>query len=208
MIPSMPRAVVLGLALMFAIGLIPRPATAQIYRWVDEGGVPHYSEGIDTVPERHRATATPLSLRNRPAAPSVADTATTPSPPTEGAAVIRYAPGQRIMVEVRINGAASARLILDTGADRTLISPRALAAAGVSLTRTVMRRVVGVTGSDDLPYVMIDSLEVAGAKIGRMPVGAYDIANVDGDGLLGRDFLDRFNLAIDATRGLITLSPK
>jgi predicted aspartyl protease len=114
-----------------------------------------------------------------------------------------------MIADARINASASARLVLDTGADRTLISPRALAAAGVSLSRTVaMGKIVGVTGTDRLPYVMIESLEVGGARVGRMPVGAYDVAEADADGLLGRDVLDRFNIAIDAAQGLITLSPK
>ena len=199
----MPGAVMLALALAAAIGLVPTPAPAQIYRWVDEAGVPHYGDGLDAVPERHRASATPLTLRNRPAAPPAVQ-----DPKPEGT-VIRYDPGQRILVDVRINDAASARLILDTGADRTIISPRALVAAGVSLARTVATgQVVGVTGSDHLPYVMIDSLDVAGARTGAMPVGAYEVAKADSDGLLGRDFLDRFKLTIDAARGLITLSPK
>jgi predicted aspartyl protease len=114
-----------------------------------------------------------------------------------------------MIADARINASAPARLILDTGADRTLISPRALAAAGVSLSRTVATgKIVGVTGTDRLPYVMIESLEVGGARVGPMPVGAYDMADADADGLLGRDVLDRFNIAIDSARGLVTLSPK
>jgi predicted aspartyl protease len=204
MMSTMRRSILL-LALAAAIGLAPQPLDAQIYRWVDEAGVPHYGEGIDTVPERYRANATPLRLRNKPAASDTAPSQRTPA----GGTVIRHSPGQPIIADVRINGAASARLILDTGADRTLISPRALAAAGVSLSRIVATgRVVGVTGSDRLPYVVIDSLEIGGVRVGRMAVGAYEVAEAEGDGLLGRDVLDRFNVAIDAARGLITLSPK
>jgi len=29
-----------------------------------------------------------------------------------------------------------------------------------------------------------------------------------GDGLLGRDFLDQFNVNIDSSRGVVTLAPK
>jgi len=208
MMPRVPGRVLVTLALAVLVGLTPRSAHAQIYRWVDDAGVPHYAEGLDSVPERHRATATPLGLRNRPAEPPAADTAASRSAPAAGT-TIRYTPGERIMVDVRINGAASARLMLDTGADRTLISPRALAAAGASLTRSVgTGRLVGVTGDDHLPYVMIDSLEVGEARVGRMPIGAYEVAQMEGDGLLGRDFLDAFNVTIDAARGLVTLSPK
>lgn len=208
MIPSMRCALVLGLLVTAAVGLIPGPAEGQIYRWVDEVGVPHYTEGLDTVPERHRANATPLGLRSRAAPPPEAASAASATV-RAGGTTIPYTPGQRIMVDVRINDAASARLLLDTGADRTLISPRALTAAGVSVARTVATgQLVGVTGTDRLPYVMVDSLELAGARVGRMPVGAYDVAQADGDGLLGRDFLDRFSLTIDAARGFLTLAPK
>jgi len=202
--PSMSRVIALALGLSITIGSIA--AAAPIYRWVDEAGVPHYAEGLDGVPERHRAGATPLGLRNAPAAPAAPGTSARTVP--TGGTVISYAPGQRIMVDVRINGAGSARLVLDTGADRTIINPRALRSAGVSLTKPVATgQIVGVTGSDRLPFVIVDSLDVGDARLAQMPVGVYEVAEAD-DGLLGRDFLDRFHVTIDAARGLVTLSPK
>jgi predicted aspartyl protease len=188
--------------------LAAAPASAQIFKWVDERGHAHYSQGLDSVPERHRATAVRLQFRERPAEPA-------PAPAAERAAVrsggatIRYTPGQRIMVDVRLNGRASARLLLDTGADRTLISPRALAAAGVGLTRPIATgEMSGVTGTDRVAYVVVDSLEVGEARVARLPVAAYEMPRLEGDGLLGRDFLDQFTVSIDATRGLVTLAPK
>ena len=45
----------------------------------------------------------------------------------------------------------------------------------------------------------IESLEVGEARVGRMLVGSYDSGHgVGGDGLLGRDFLDQFNVNIDS----------
>ena len=202
----MRRVVTFMLTLVAVGGLAPSPLAAQIYRWVDGAGVPHYAEGLDAVPERYRAAAAPLGLRNRSAPPAEPDSPPGPRTPP-GGTVIRYSPGKQIVADVRINGGTSARLILDTGADRTLISRRVLAAAGVSVSRAVATgRLVGVTGSDRLPFVMIDSLEVGGIRLGRMPVGAYDVA--DTDGLLGRDVLDRFNVAIEPAQGVVTLSPK
>src|SRR3989442_6590944 len=115
----------LGLLLMVS----PARADAQIYRWVDEQGVPHYAQGIDSVPERYRATAAPIVIRNAPV-PARAPAAT-------GAAgtEIKFTKGQAIVVDATINGRASAKLILDTGADRTVINPRVLDAAGVGLTQ-------------------------------------------------------------------------
>ena len=123
--------------------------------------------------------------------------------------VIRYTPGQPIMVNVRLNGSASAQLMMDTGADRTLISPRALAAAGVSLSRPVgTGQMHGVTGSDRMDFVIVNSIEIGDARVGRMPVASYEMPHARGDGLLGRDFLDQFNVSIDAARGEVTLAPK
>jgi predicted aspartyl protease len=122
---------------------------------------------------------------------------------------VRYTPGERIVVDVRLNGRSPARLLLDTGADRTLITPRALVAAGAEMTRPVARgEMRGVTGSDQVVYVVLDTIEIGEARVERLPVAAYEMGSRDSDGLLGRDFLDRFNVSIDAARGVVTLQPK
>jgi hypothetical protein len=196
------------IAALALLGLAAGPADAQMFRWTDERGAPHYSEGLDSIPERHRPTAVPLGLRNAPAAPAVPG-AGSEQTAARGETIIRYTPGEPIMVDVRINGSATARLMLDTGADRTLISPRALAAAGVRLTRPVAQgQMYGVTGSDRIDYVIVDSVEVGEARATRLPVAAYEMPMTRGDGLLGRDFLDRFSLRIDAARGVVTLAPR
>ena len=51
----MGRAAALGLAIVLVTG---GGAGAATYRWVDEQGVVHYAEGIDSVPERYRSVAT------------------------------------------------------------------------------------------------------------------------------------------------------
>lgn len=183
------------------------PAAAQFFRWTDDRGVTHYTEGLDSVPERHRASATPLGYRNSPAA----SPATTRETPKSEQTVIRFTPGRHIIVNARVNGSTSAKLILDTGAGNTLLSPRVLAAAGVSLTRgTMAARTRGVaSGSDvDIQLVRIDSLSVGDAHAGRMVVSSYEMHMPDVDGLLGQDFLSRFNVQIDPTAGVVTLSPK
>jgi hypothetical protein len=193
-----------------AIVLAP-PARAEIYRYIDEGGHASYVDGIDSVPERFRGAATPMGLRNAPPASAAA----TPSggdggPKAAGAAVIKYTPGQRIMVDVKINGSFTAKLLLDTGADRTMISPRTLQAAGITISKPVATgQITGATGTDKIDYVVVDSLEVGEARVGKMPVGSYELAGSDsGEGLLGRDFLDQFKVTMDAAAGEVHLAPK
>jgi predicted aspartyl protease len=205
---NMRRATIVGCALLVLSVSVPSPARAQFFRYTDERGQNHYVDGLEKIPERYRATATSLGLRNAPAASTGPATAATAKP--SGTAVIKYTPGQRIMVDVRINGAFTASLLLDTGADRTTVSPRTLQAAGVAISRPVATgNVTGVTGTDRINYVIVDSLEVGEARVGRMPVGAYELAGTGaGDGLLGRDFLDQFKMTIDAAKGEVHLAPK
>ncbi len=194
------------LVALFLVLRWPAPADAQIYRWVDDNGVPHFTDGIDSVPDRYRSKAVPLGMKNAPPAPA---TPGAPGAKASGETAIQFIPGQRIMVDARINGNAEARLMLDTGADRTLISPRALQAAGVRLTGpSTTAEVTGAMGSGQMQFIVIDSLEVGEARVGRMPVGSGILPPDVGDGLLGRDFLDQFNVNIDSGKGVVTLTPK
>src|SRR6266571_3326045 len=113
----MGQAALLFLAVLLVLGW-PATVGAQIYRWVDGNGVPHFADGIGSVPDRYRARAVPLGLKNAPApAPSAPD-AGGAKPGSSGGTMIQFIPGQRIMVDVRINRSAVALLLLDTGTDR------------------------------------------------------------------------------------------
>jgi predicted aspartyl protease len=208
------RLVLAAVALTALATLVSSPAAAEVVRYTDANGNAHYVEGLDNVPPEYRASAVPLGLHNVPR--GATPEATTASRPATGAgpsapkggAAIKYTPGQAIMVDARINGTTNIRLLLDTGADGTMINPRALVAAGASLSRPVATsKVTGVAGSDMVNYVVIESLEVGEARVGRMRVASYDVSGA-GDGLLGRDFLDRFSVNIDSANGIVTLSPK
>jgi hypothetical protein len=205
----MPRAIIMALSLCLLIAALPSRAHAQIYRYTDERGQNHYADGLEKIPDRHRGAAVPLGLRNAPPSP-VSATAIPAAAKPPGAAMIKYTPGQRIMVDVKINGAFTAQLLLDTGADRTMISPRTLVAAGVAISRPVATgSITGATGTDRINYVIVDSLEVGEARVGRLAVGSYELAGSGvGDGLLGRDFLDQFRITFEAARGEVHLAPK
>jgi predicted aspartyl protease len=209
MISSMIRmaALVVVTAILLLTG--PAPSEAQIYRWVDERGVPHFSEGIDSIPEQYRQSAVPLGLRNTPTAPSApaaGDAAGAPG--GRGGTQIKFTPGRAIVVEALLNGGTPTRLLLDTGAEKTLINPRVLAAAGASLTAGPAAQIRGATGTAAVRRVPLDSLSVGGAKVSNLLVISHDIEQEGVDGLLGRDFLDQFKVSIDSREGVVTLGPK
>ena len=122
--------------------------------------------------------------------------------------IIRYTPGRPIVAVVRLNGRSSARLILDTGADGSMVKPELLAAAGVDLSRPAARgEASGVTGKVTVSYFPVD-FEVAGHRARVPRVAAFNNENDIADGLLGRDFLDRFKVVMDPASGTVTLTPK
>jgi hypothetical protein len=192
---------------LLVLAVMAAPALAQFYRWVDDTGTVHYSEGIDSVPPRYRDRAVPLGMRNAPpTTPPRPDTVT-----SAGDTLIRFVPGRHIIVDARINGTAPVKMILDTGAAGTLISPRALVAAGVSLTRgarTARTRGVAKDADVEVMQVAIDSLEVGGARVGRMVVSSYDMDMPEAEGLLGQDFLGHFNVLIDSANGTVKLTKR
>ena len=204
MMNVMSRVAVLVVAVLLLTP--PSPADAQIYRWVDGSGVPHFTDGIDSVPEKYRATAVPLGFRNVPGSSAAAARG---GPVIGGGSTeIRFTKGQAIVVDATINGSTSARLLLDTGADRTVINPRVLVAAGVALAQGPTGQIRGATGTASVQGAALETLEVGGAKVSRLLVIAHDIEHGAVDGLLGRDFLDQFKVSIDSDSGVATLAPK
>ena len=185
--------------------VVPSGAGAQTYRWTDDRGQVFYAQGLDSVPERYRGAARMVGSLESPGA--------TPAPPLSngqppGVTRIRFTPGHPIMVTARINGAGSAELMLDTGAAVTVINPRVLAALGVGMGAAQRSTLQGVTGSADTLAVNLESIEVAGTRVGPLRIVSHDVAFGQGDGLLGRDFLDHFTVNIDNRAGLVTLSPR
>jgi hypothetical protein len=211
------RAVVLLVALALAAPASPTPAHAQLYRWVNEQGEVHFTQGLENIPERFRAGARLLGYPEAaPATPAPAPTATPATgeearpatPAVRGGVRIPFTPGSPILVTVRINGLRTVRLVLDTGAESTMIHTQTLAAIGVDPTGGRPVTVRGVTGAADGRYVGLESLEVGEARVAPLGVIAYDLLLREGDGLLGRDFLDRFKVSIDTEARVVILSPR
>ena len=81
-----------GLLALSFLGMLlaPSVALAQAYRWVDEQGKVHYSEGLDSVPAKYRETAKPIEFPKAPPPPPLA-----PSPEkTEGEKKPAEKPGE------------------------------------------------------------------------------------------------------------------
>jgi predicted aspartyl protease len=203
------RRLTVGTAALALMGLGPATeASAQTYRWTDDQGRVNYSQGVDSIPERFRPSAQFLSSPPSAPAPAMTTRGARPTPLAAGSAQIRFTPGQPILVSARINETGSVRLLLDTGASVTTISPRVLAQLGVSSRDALRGSIRGVTGTADALFVLVSSIDVNGAKAGPIRVVAHDVELGQGEGLLGRDYLDRFIVNIDNQLGIVTLTPR
>lgn len=179
--------------------------SAQLYRWTDEQGETHFGQGPESVPQRYRDRARAVGTVEPPPVPSGPTSATV----TDGVTRIAFTPGHPIMITARVNGQGSVVLMLDTGADATLISPAALVALRVSYRDAPRIQLRGVTGTSSAYLVTLESLEVGGARVGPIRVISHASETGGGaHGLLGRDFLNYFRVTIDNSRGVVELAPR
>ena len=121
-------------------------------------------------------------------------------------AVIPY-DGGPLIVDAAING-VPLRLLVDTGAERTLITHAALARAGIDVTAGTPVQIRGVTGDAAAVLVSVPRLDLAGTRVGPLPVIVHTIVGQSVDGLLGRDVLDGFTVTVDAAARRATLVPR
>ena len=202
------RRALLALALVVALA---GPAAAQLYTWTDENGVVHYTADAWSMPAQFRPEHLPALPPPAPA-PSGDPWAAWGRPPAPApvlGSVVEFVPGDPIVVSARLNGVPVA-LLLDTGADRTLISPAAVARAGYAslITGDDSIRIVGVTGVALASQVTVPLLDVAGTRLGPLSLIVHDAGLGTLDGLLGRDILDAFTVTIDSAAGRATLTPR
>jgi hypothetical protein len=181
------------------VTLLASPASAQLYRWTDDAGTVHYTTDLATIPPAYRDRARDIGAP-APGPPSP------PTPPTAPGVVIPYAGGP-LVVEAWLNG-VPLRLLLDTGADRTLISPAAMARAGLDVTAGTPVHIRGVTGEAIAPLVPVARLDVAGTPVGPVAVVVHTVPGQEVDGLLGRDVLDAFTVTVDPASRRAVLVPR
>jgi Aspartyl protease/Domain of unknown function (DUF4124) len=186
---------------LLATAVLTTSVSAELYQWTDDAGVRHYTSDLATIPEAYREAARDMGSPRVREAPA----GETRRPVDPG--LMRFTSGAPVVAPVLINGVAL-RLMVDTGADRTVISPAAAARTGLAVDAGRSLRVIGVTGSATANEMVVTHMEVAGARVGPLRVIVLDTPADSLDGLLGRDVLDFFTLTVDSSAGRATLTPR
>jgi clan AA aspartic protease (TIGR02281 family) len=124
-----------------------------------------------------------------------------------GTALMRFDPNKTaIIVSGEING-VQARMIVDTGASRTVLSKQFSSRAGIEATD--VQTVTTANGETLVFGGRADFISVGGARLTSVPVFIQDSANgvfSNGiDGLLGLSYLGNFHFSINS--GLLQLRP-
>jgi predicted aspartyl protease len=118
--------------------------------------------------------------------------------------------GNSVLVPVSFsNGSSSttAILVVDTGAGQTVISKRVAHDLGLSAIDSQAR--LGIGGSVRVDVGVVESMKVGGAELKNLPISIHDFSpDRRFEGLLGLDFLGRFQMSVDTEKQVMVLSPQ
>lgn len=112
----------------------------------------------------------------------------------------------RVVAAVMVDGRGPYRFIVDTGANESTISPKLAAALGLAPSTTRSLRIAGVTGTEIVPSVSIESLR-AGAMViahSRIPV-VWSPIMTGADGILGAAGLAQDSLLVDFLHNTVVI---
>ncbi len=171
-----PRGALAVVTLMLlAMGGLRAAAQEQIYTWTDDRGVVHFS---NSGPPQGTSATPMFSIKEFRPVPLEVD-ANSPA---------------RKLVRVELQGTTQrteVRMLVDTGADKTVITPTVADQIGVSYRRDQVLK--GVTGEGvgalvELPRLRVGSMELRDFEV---IVGPADAPN-----LLGMDVLNALDLSV------------
>ncbi len=194
--------------LLVVVGL---PAYAEMYKWVDEKGIVHFTDDLSKIPEEYRSDAESRKTPKEVPAAKKEEPAPIPAPqrPSEpvGFEIPLKIKGEVAVAEVILNGQEKHEFIVDTGASFTNINWKMAKDLGITIDENTPFLPIA-TASDVVlnPLVTLRSLRVGEAEVENVDVS---ISNLPGDkgGLLGNSFLYKFRVVFDPINGKMTLFP-
>jgi aspartyl protease family protein len=183
----------------------PSLSAADLFRWVDERGVVHFTDNPHNIPEKHKNSATRIQARETPPSqqppkPIFLDKATIPL----------QRKGQVVIVQGTVNEKATANFVVDTGASYTMISRSMAKQLDLDMEKklpTVPFQTAN--GVIQAPLVTLESIDIGGMQVKDLTAAVHDVfPDPNITGLLGLNFLGNFRMDIDTEKGLLVLEKK
>jgi predicted aspartyl protease len=111
----------------------------------------------------------------------------------------------RMTVSVKLEGGETMPFVVDTGAERTVISQQL--ADRMNYRRGPVLNLVTVTGTGKVNTVIVPGLEVSGTRVKDIQAPALDRAHIGAHGMLGIDSLQKRRVMLDFKKGEMRVMP-
>ena len=127
---------------------------------------------------------------------------------TEVAGIPLHRNGNHFIVDARPASGGNIRLLIDTGASMTMLTPDVLEQRGIHYQDTGRTGVFNTAnGRVRAPIYKLSSLTVGDWRVNQLEIGVLDLSGGSNiDGLLGMNFLRHFQFFIDQNEALLRLS--
>ena len=185
------RSSLLGILFVFSLLHSSVVMARDFLYWEDDEGALHFVDERNKVPLKFRDRAKPV----RASYGDVFKSTRT---------IFRFAPDtERVVLPASLNNKIAARLLLDQGTEKTVISTNSAIKLGINPSDPNLPKIDGV------PQVRLEILNVRGRKVTNILVSISDRAGYKGyDGKLGKDFLKNFRVDLDLREGKLLLEDK
>ncbi len=179
--------------------------SGDIFRWVDERGVVHFTDNPHNIPDKFRENILRIEARE---IPKELESASSLSP--DKVAIPFQKKGQVVIVQAIINEKAAAKYVVDTGATYTMISKAMAKELGIDLDRQLPTMPFQTAnGLIQAPLISLSSIEVGGMQVKNLTAAVHDVfPDPSVAGLLGLNFLSHFRMDIDTENGILHLEKK
>ena len=111
----------------------------------------------------------------------------------------------RILAPVMINGRGPYRLVVDTGANQSVLTTRLLADLGLLVSADQSVTLNGVTGSATVPTALVQTLQTGDLIQHDLTLPVLDNVMGGADGILGMEDLDGKRITVDFARDRIQI---
>ena len=195
-----------GLLLIFLACSLPSPTgSADLFRWIDERGVIHFTDSLHNIPEKYRTRALRIQARE----PQKGQEQPSPGVPEKVTVPIQKR-GQIVIVAATLNEKTKGNFVVDTGASYTIISRATAQSLQIDLDgKHPTASLQTANGVIETPLVALDSVEVGGLQIKGITAAVHDVfPDSSISGLLGLNFLTNFRMDIDTKSSVLVLEKK
>lgn len=197
--------------LIFLLIFFISPVYGEMYKWVDEKGIQHFTDDLSNVPEKYRPE---VEIRKSPKdisfqdfkerSPSFSPSSKPSEPESFEVRLLRR--HELLWTEVVLNERVKEYFIVDTGASFTLINRKIANQLGITVNEnTPFIRVTSISDILLTPLVNLKSVRVGKAEANDIETLIYNMPNYQG--LLGNSFLNKFRVTIDSLNNRMVLSP-